>query len=390
MGWQFANPVRLVFGVGSISQLPELAPWDPVLLVTTPGSVKRGTIDHILHLLGDRQVTVYDMVTPGPQLEALEQAAGQLKNQNYEGIVAFGGGSAIDTAKALTYLLHAPPNSLSQHFQKGAALPEVPMIPILAVETAAGTGAEVTPFATIWDTVAARKYSLGPPDVYPQTALLDPELTLTLPRDLTLSAGLDAICQALESLWSRSANPVAASYALRSVSTSLDVLPKLVNDLENLELRTQMLEASLLAGLAIASTKTTLSHSISYPITLRFGVLHGLACAFTIAQVLRFNAETDEGPLKCIAQQLDYSTTESLARHLQQMLSETGALGWLASLIPSKADLLDLAPRAITPGRADNNPRIASGTDVEAIMEAAWAQVMEGEKSEADEPLVGR
>ena len=105
---------------------------------------------------------------------------------------------------------------------------------------------------------------------------------------------------------------------------TLDVLPKLVEDLNNLELRTKMLEASLLGGLAIASTKTTLSHSISYPITLRFGVLHGLACAFTIAQVLQFNAQTDDGRLRDTVNELGFDKPESLARTLIELLSPSG------------------------------------------------------------------
>ena len=165
---------------------------------------------------------------------------------------------------------------------------------------------------------------------------------------------------------------MAASFALRSVSTTIQVLPRLSNDLSNLELRTRMLEASLLGGMAIASTKTTLSHSISYPITLRFGVLHGLACAFTIVQVLQFNAERDDGPLGNIAQSLGYGTVGSFSRHLEDLLAQTGALSWLANLVPSKDDLLALAPQAITPGRADNNPRPATVSDIETIMAAAW------------------
>ena len=372
MTWRFSNPVEVVFGQGAMAQLAALAPWESILVVTTPGAMKRKSVDRVLELLADREVAVYDMVTPGPQLAALEDASIRLKHRSYQGIVAFGGGSAIDTAKALSYMLNAKEMSLTRHFEGLAPLDEVPLTPIVAVQTAAGTGAEVTPFATIWDIVEQRKYSLGPPDIYPKTALLDPELTLTLPADLTLSAGLDTLCQGLESLWSRGSNPVAASFALRCVLLSLEVIPQLVEDLYNLELRTRMLEASLLGGMAIASTKTTLSHSISYPITLRFGVLHGLACAFTIAQVLRFNAETDDGRLVETVQALGFSSAGHLADRLEELLSQTGALKSLADLIPSKAELLSLAPRAITPGRADNNPRQSSVEDVSAIMSAAW------------------
>jgi len=378
VSWQFASPVQLVFGNGSLARLAEFAPWDSILVVTTPGAVRRKSIDRVLDQLSDRDVEVYSMATPGPQLEVLEEASKRLKQRNHQGIVGFGGGSAIDSSKAFSYLLNAPSQSLTQHFQGGKPLADVPLTPILAVQTAAGTGAEVTPFATIWDTVEQRKYSLGPPDIYPQTALLDPELTLSLPADLTLSACLDTLCQALESLWSRSANPVTTSFGLRSASIALEMIPRLMADLENLELRTRMLEASLLGGLAIASTKTTLAHSISYPITLRFGVLHGLACAFSIVQVVRFNAETDEGSLLGSARALGFDSIESLAICLEELLTSTGALHWLATLIPSKTDLLALGSQAITPGRADNNPRHVSVNDVQGIMAAAWDQASLG------------
>ena len=183
---------------------------------------------------------------------------------------------------------------------------------------------------------------------------------------------------------------MAASFAIRSVSTTIQVLPRLANDLSNLELRTRMLEASLLGGMAIASTKTTLSHSISYPITLRFGVLHGLACAFTIVQVLQFNAARNDGLLGDIAKSLGYDTIGSFTSHLEDLLDQTGARSWLANLVPSKDDLRALAPQAITPGRADNNPRSATESDIEAIMVAAWDRAQQSVEPTSAGHLVRR
>jgi alcohol dehydrogenase len=378
MSWEFASPVHLVFGAGSLSQLSQLVPWRSILVVTTPGAAKRGTIGKIRELLRDREVTVYDAVAPQPQLNALEEAARKIKVRAYEGIVAIGGGSVIDTAKAFSYLLNADSQGLRPHLERGVPLPPIALLPVLAVPTTAGTGAEVTPFATVWDATAQKKYSLASPELYPQIALLDPELTLSASMDLTLSTGLDALCQGLESLWSRSANPVAMSLARRAVSISLQFLPSAVDDLDNLDLRTRMMEASLLAGLAIASTKTTLSHSISYPLTLHFGVPHGLACAFTIAQVLRFNAESEEGRLQEIVLALGFDTADGLAQRLEDILEQTGALKWLATLIPPKSDLLAIAPQAMAPGRADNNPRAATLKNIEAILADALTNVLRG------------
>jgi phosphonate metabolism-associated iron-containing alcohol dehydrogenase len=370
--WQFSNPVNLIFGVGSLSKLPELVSWDSVLLVTTPGATMRGTTQRVQDLLGSRISTTYDKVGPEPQLAVLENAGHLLRGYNYNGIVAVGGGSAIDTAKVLSYLLKIKEPQLRAHFEQFESLSPGETLPILAVPTTAGTGSEVTPFATVWDHDSRKKYSFAMNSLHPHIALLDPELTLSATRNLTLSCGLDALCQGLESLWSRNTNPVTTNLALQAVSIALHSLPLAVEDLESLELRTQMLEASLLAGLAISVTKTTLPHSISYPLTLKFGVPHGLACAFTIIQVLRFNAIGNKDRITNIAQKLGFPSVELLASKLDGILRGTGALSWLSQLMTSKQDCLALAPQAISPGRSDNNPRIPSVRDVEAILDSAW------------------
>ena len=373
--WQFTNPVSLIFGPGSLSRLGELTPWRSVLVVTSAGTSLRGTTDLILDLLRDREVTVCDAVIPQPQLADLEETARRYCAGAYDGIVAVGGGSAIDTGKVLSYLLRSHPEALRQHLEQGTPLDDTNMVPFLAVPTTAGTGAEVTSFASIWDFTRFHKYSFSSPGLYARTALLDPELTLSAPRGVTLSTGLDALCQGLESMWSSHANPVAASYAVRGVAIALRALPRLMEDPSSLELRSQMMEASLLAGLAISSTKTTLPHSISYPLTMHFGVPHGLACASTIAQAVRFNSEAVEGGVGDIASALGFTTAEALASALEQLLARTGALDWLASLIPPRDDLLALARESITLGRTDNNPRSASVDDIRGILDASWAMV---------------
>ena len=133
VNWRYENPVQLVFGKGSLAKLPQLVPWESILVVTTPGAVKRRTINRVLDLLSDRDIDVYDMVTPGPQLAAMEKASVQLKQRPYEGIVAFGGGSAIDTAKAFSYLLNSPTESLRRHFEYGEPLKETQLSPIFLI-----------------------------------------------------------------------------------------------------------------------------------------------------------------------------------------------------------------------------------------------------------------
>src|SRR5690606_35203423 len=167
-----------------------------------------------------------------------------------DAIMALGGGSSIDTAKALARLLVQPTGvTLAGHFREGVRLVPLPALPVVAVPTTAATGAEVTSFGTVWDFELAKKYSITGDDLYPSVAILDPELTLGLPRDVTFSSGLDAISHAFESTWNCNASPVTLGLATKSLQLSLPALPRLKVDLDDAGARRAMMEASLLAGM---------------------------------------------------------------------------------------------------------------------------------------------
>jgi phosphonate metabolism-associated iron-containing alcohol dehydrogenase len=160
--------------------------------------------------------------------------------------------------------------------------------PLITVPTTAGTGSEVTPWATVWDRTpgAQKKYSLHLKETWPEAALVDPELTLSLPAGPTLAAGLDALSHSLESIWNVNANPVSDTHAISAAREVLATLPLLMKDLKNPALRLRMSLAALKAGLAFSNTKTALAHSISYDMTLNHGLPHGIACSFTLPMVL--------------------------------------------------------------------------------------------------------
>ncbi len=227
-------------------------------------------------------------MAPNPDYRLLAEQTGRFAKleRQPEVIVALGGGSVIDSAKVfaaaggdfgkITTFLES---------QKGAE--QLSAIPIIAVPTTAGTGSEVTCWGTVWDETNGKKYSLARPNLYPTHAVVDPRLMLGKPQLLTISTGLDALSHALESLWNVNNNPVSANHAVFAARNILDVLPKLVKDLGNIELRGRMAMAALFAGLAFSNTKTAIAHSLSYPITLRHGVQHGIACSFSLPMVLR-------------------------------------------------------------------------------------------------------
>ena len=158
---------------------------------------------------------------------------------------------------------------------------------LIAVPTTAGTGSEVTPWATVWDREQQRKHSLHLPETWPEAAIVDPVLMRSLPDAVTLQSGLDALSHALEAIWNRNANPVSDALALAAARSILVTLPTLLRAPDDMALREAMAIAALQAGLAFSNTRTALAHSLSYPMTLRFGLPHGIACSFTLPLVAR-------------------------------------------------------------------------------------------------------
>lgn len=286
---RFHNPVDTRFGWGSLNQLAHITEHQKIALVTFPEARGLGLIDRIQDLLGDRLVYVIEDVQPNPDVAQLRgtyerfwQEAGEC-----QAIIAVGGGSAIDTAKALIV------GTESGHFDELLALLATgkPFEParskiLIAAPTTAGTGSEVTPWATIWDSASHKKYSLHLECTWPKVAIVDPELMLTVPGGVTVSTGLDALSHALESVWNINANPVSDTFAVSAIADILECLPLLRRDLSNKELRSCMALAALKAGLAFSNTKTALAHSISYEMTLHYGLPHGIACSFTLPLVL--------------------------------------------------------------------------------------------------------
>lgn len=158
--------------------------------------------------------------------------------------------------------------------------------PIYAFPTTSGTSSELTHWATIWDNDAFIKHSLSDEILYPKEAFYDPRLTLSLSRETTIHTALDALSHSFESIWNNNANPISTHHALRSIEIILRDLPALAQNLQSLELRTSIMQASMCAGLAFSNTQTALAHALSYPLTMRFGTAHGLACSFSLPLLL--------------------------------------------------------------------------------------------------------
>lgn len=356
--WQYHNPVNIYFGPGIINALPDFVMSHKSVLITTPGFTKRGSSDSLKKLLGKSLVAVFGGVQPNPTFSSVKVAFNELQQYEYDTIIALGGGSAIDTAKAVAAIVASGGEDwIDNHLKGGAAFPErfAPK-PIIAVSTTAGTGSEVTMWATVWDMKEKKKCSISHPSLYPGIALLDPELTLTLPEKETVYSGLDALSHAMEAIWNKNHNPISDMFAIKAIELIRKHLPKLRQDPGNVNLRTSLLRASLFAGLAFSNTKTALAHSISYPLTAHFGLPHGLACALPLPHILRFNGKRAAERIGIMAEALGTDqTSESMASEIMRLFESLSISPHLKDygIDGGKHGLISKA--AFTPGRADNN-----------------------------------
>lgn len=325
--WTYHNPVHISVGRNSLDQLPALLAGRSCLLVTFPEAEGLGLVQRMRQLLGAQLRGVIDSIAPNPDVQWLAPLYEQVQRDHADVpvIVALGGGSAIDSAKAL--ICHTPGGRFSDLLallkQSGQLEPGGHRA-LIAIPTTAGTGSEVTPWATIWDQAAGQKYSLQQPCTWPEAAVIDADLMTSLPAGATLASGLDALSHALESIWNVNRNPISMALAVKSARRTLATLPALMQDLKNAQLRSEMAEAALMAGLAFSNTKTALAHSLSYDITLQHGVPHGLACSFSLPLVLDMALGADAVADAALLSIFDASTPAAAIEHLRAFLQGLG------------------------------------------------------------------
>lgn len=290
--WGYHNPVRVKAGAGLVGLLRDHATGRRILLVTSKGFTARSLTATLIKEFGGR-LHVYDQVDSNPDLDMLEKVICTLRGYKADQIIGIGGGSVLDTSKILSVAMPSRlVKPLTKLLRNNAVWEWKQKIPLIVVPTTSGTGAEVTPFATVWDNAGAMKYSLANDWLYPDLAILDPTLTVTLSRDWTLYPALDAISHALESLWNRNRTPLSEMYALHALRLILEALPLVLKYPRRLEPRARMQQAALLGGLAISQTRTAIAHSISYPLTLHHRVPHGLACGFCLTGIIDYLLES--------------------------------------------------------------------------------------------------
>ena len=281
--------------------------------------------------------------------------------------IAIGGGSVIDTAKIICLMISNNINSVHNLINEESTKKFSEKIKIICIPTTSGTGAEITPFSSIWDRKNGLKYSIVADKLF-RKIILDPKLTLGLPKKIIISSGIDALCQILESSWSNKSNKLSLKSSFlgyRFFSKNINLILK---DLNNIKLREEMLISSFLSGISISTANTTLCHSISYPLTAILNIPHGLACGFSLVEVIKFNSKSNDMFLKNTLDITKCKNSEMLIRKISDILTNIefkSLISKYLSVIEKNID--NLLPLTLN-SRSSNNPVKASLNDVETII----------------------
>jgi len=377
------QPTRIHFGCGSIKGLAEVVRQcggTKAFVAIDPGLKGAGLAERITALLKEAGLpyTVFDAISQEPGLKVADRGLKLAKKFGADCVIGAGGGSAMDVAKAVGILLT---NGGKAEDYLGLGKIKKAGVPKIMVPTTAGTGAEVTFTAVFINEKTGSKGGMNGDPLYPDAAVLDPELTLSLPPAVTAATGIDAFTHALEAYVSTQAHAISDMYALEAIGLIAANLTKAYAHGGNLEARSNMLLASLLAGKALATAGVGLVHAMAYPLGGMYHTPHGLANAVLLPYVVDYNVIGNPEKFADIAEIMGYDTEglppiEAGRRAVEAVYnlnSEVGIPDNLAELGIDREKIPEMARIALTVTRpVENNPRKPTQDEVMAVYEAAF------------------
>lgn len=336
MQWEFNLPVKIVFGSGKRAEIEKYIDetgGTRGVLVCSASVAKRGVANEFIKNSGGKIKEIFTNIRPNPTTDNVDSCAELMRSCNADFAVALGGGSPMDCCKAAAAIARGS-GKIAEYHTGGRPVNAAEAIPMIAFPTTSGTASEVTNISVLTDTAKGLKAPMNDPAMYPKIAIIDPELTLSLPPAVTASTGLDVLSHAIESYWSTLNQPLCSACSVYAAKLVFKYLEKAYNEPNNLEAREKMAQASITAGVAFSHPRTTGSHACSFPLTNLYGVPHGEACAFTLDYFVKFNADNadENGRIAAFARECGFKNAYEMANEISAMKKRMGMRSRLSEI----------------------------------------------------------
>ena len=379
--FDFDPRTRVIFGTGTSARLGEIAAelgGRRVLLVTDKGLAAAGHEQRGIDSLraAGLDVAVFDEVHPNPTTDDVDRAVEFARGHQIDLIVGLGGGSSMDCAKGANFLLT---NGGRMQDYWGVGKATKPMLPMIAVPTTAGTGSEAQSFAVIADSKTHMKMACGDKKAACRVAILDPDITLTMPPKVTAVTGIDAISHAVETYVTTKRNPVSQVLSRQAWNLLARSFPRLLSVPDDIAARGGMLLGAHLAGAAIENSMLGATHALANPLTAHLDMTHGVAIGVMLPHVIRFNSVTEADRYGELASDVDLcspnadNASELLAEFVTRLVAEAGSPTSLTEAGVTESLLPQLATEAAQQWTGRFNPRPVDATALQELYQGAMS-----------------
>lgn len=390
--YEFFCPVKVIAGKAALEHIPyELSGLGAKrpMIITDKGVRGAGLLEPVIAACEESGldiVSIFDDVPPDSSKAVVRDIAGIYNSEKCDSIIAVGGGSAIDTAKAVNILVSEGGDDIAAY--AGAGVLKRPLKPFFVVPTTAGTGSEVTAVAVIADTEKSVKLPFTSSFLLPNAAIIDPRMTLTLPPHITAATAMDALTHATEAFTCMAKNPLSDAYATAAIKKISSSLLTVMDNPKNADARLELAQASTMAGIAFSNSMVGLVHALGHATGAICHLPHGLCMSLYLPYVLEYNLETIRGPLSDLLLYLDGPEAYAATPANRRAEAAIAAIRRLRDALYKKCKLprtlketnkveesqLDaIAALALDDGSIMFNPKEASLDDARAVLQKAWA-----------------
>ncbi len=390
--YEFYCPVKIIAGLKALEHLPaELAErgCKAPMVLTDKGVRQAGLIDHVERAFAEAGLSldpVFDDIPPDSSTDIVEHIARVFREHNCDSLIAVGGGSVMDTAKAVNILVSEGGEFLRAYV--GAHKLTRPLKPLVAIATTAGTGSEVTSVAVIKDTHKQRKDGFQSAHLLPAVAVIDPRMTLTVPPLITAATAMDALTHAVEAYTCLAKNPISDAYASAAIRKIVIALPTVLREPGNTDARLELAEAATMAGIAFSNSMVGLVHAIGHSVGAACHLHHGTCMSLLLPYVLEYNFDAIEDDLGAL---LPFLAGDDVARQTppnERARASIAAIRDLRDVIyestglprtleesgkVDRSQFETIAALSVDDGSLMFNPVEADTSDVLGILEHAWS-----------------